>query len=78
MYNSFTDIQTLAHTEWNNVTPAGYEVFPNNHNSHINNYKGGVFQQAVSALPDTDQQSYELLDPDRMQTYGFEYQPTVG
>lgn len=43
----------------------------------INPYKGGTFQQSVSGLPDTDQLSYELLHPDRFQTYGFEYLPSV-
>lgn len=40
-------------------------------------YKGNVWQQTVSALPSTDHLSYELLDPSRMQTYGFEYRPSV-
>ena len=63
--------------EWNEVTPAGYEVFPENNNAHINAYKGGVFQQCVSGLPETDQSSYELQNPNQYQLYGFEYQPSV-
>lgn len=68
---------SLALIEWNNVTPEGYEIWPDNYDAHLNGYRGGIFQQAVSALPETDQLSYELLDPDRFNTYGFEYQPTV-
>ena len=64
-------------TEWNNVTPDGYEIWPDNYDSHLNAYRGGIYQQAVSALPVTDQVSYELLDPTRFQKYGFEYQPSV-
>lgn len=63
--------------EWNEVIPEGYEIWPENYGAHINTYKGGIFQQAVSALPETDQLSYELLDPTRFNTYGFEYQPSV-
>jgi beta-glucanase (GH16 family) len=37
-------------------------------------YKGGVFQQAMSALSFTDQQAYEL-DAGTFSTYGFEYKP---
>ena len=59
------------------MTPAGYEVFPDNNNAHINAYKGGVFQQCVSGLPETDQSSYELQNPNQYQLYGFEYQPSV-
>lgn len=68
----------LSHNvEWNNVTPEGYEIWPENYDAHLNGYRGGIFQQAVSALPETDQLSYELLDPTRFNTYGFEYQPSV-
>lgn len=63
--------------EWNNVTPSGYEIWPENYDAHLNAYRGGIFQQAVSALPETDQLSYELLDPNRFNSYGFEYQPSV-
>lgn len=64
-------------TEWNEVIPEGYEIWPDNYGAHINNYKGGVLQQAVSALPETDQLSYHLLNSTRFNTYGFEYQPSV-
>ncbi|KAI0036622.1 beta-glucan synthesis-associated protein [Vararia minispora EC-137] len=40
----------------------------------LNSYKGGVFQQAISALSDTDQGAYEL-DGGGFSTYGYEYEP---
>lgn len=43
----------------------------------LNPYKGGVFQQAVSALSQTDQQAYELSGGG-FSVYGFEYKPGAG
>jgi beta-glucanase (GH16 family) len=43
----------------------------------LNPYKGGVFQQAVSALTQTDQQAYELSGGG-FSVYGFEYKPGTG
>jgi hypothetical protein len=40
----------------------------------LNPYKGGVFQQAVSALSTTDQQAYELTGGG-YSVYGYEYAP---
>ncbi|KZV76984.1 glycoside hydrolase family 16 protein [Peniophora sp. CONT] len=40
--------------------------------SEINSYRGGAFQQAVSALSDTDQTAYEL-DGGGFSVYGYEY-----
>ncbi|KAI0305008.1 beta-glucan synthesis-associated [Russula brevipes] len=42
--------------------------------TEINTYKGGVFQQAVSALSTTDQTAYEL-NGGGFSVYGFEYLP---
>ncbi|KAH9982345.1 beta-glucan synthesis-associated [Lactifluus volemus] len=42
--------------------------------TEINPYKGGVLQQAVSALTDTDQTAYQL-NGGRFSVYGFEYSP---
>jgi hypothetical protein len=40
----------------------------------LNPYKGGVFQQAVSALATTDQRAYELSGGG-FSVYGYEYKP---
>jgi len=40
----------------------------------LNSYKGGVFQQAVSALTQTNQQAYELSGGG-FSVYGYEYKP---
>ncbi|KAI0271413.1 beta-glucan synthesis-associated [Gloeopeniophorella convolvens] len=42
--------------------------------TEINPYKGGVFQQAVSGLTDTNQTCYELTGG-CFSVYGFEYKP---
>jgi hypothetical protein len=42
--------------------------------TELNSYKGGVFQQAVSAITETDQQAYEL-NGGGFSVYGFEYKP---
>jgi hypothetical protein len=44
--------------------------------SILNPYKGGAFQQAVSALSTTDQQAYELSGGG-YSVYGYEYVPGV-
>lgn len=45
--------------------------------TQLNPYKGGVFQQAVSAVTQTDQQAYEL-GRGTFSVYGFEYKPGTG
>ncbi|KAI0041791.1 glycoside hydrolase family 16 protein [Auriscalpium vulgare] len=42
--------------------------------THLNSYKGGVFQQAVSALTNTKSTAYEL-NGNVFDVYGFEYKP---
>jgi Beta-glucan synthesis-associated protein SKN1/KRE6/Sbg1 len=42
--------------------------------TQINPYKGGVFQQAVSALTETDPTAYEKNGAN-FSVYGFEYKP---
>jgi hypothetical protein len=46
----------------------------NTNNTQLNGYKGGVYQQSVSALTVTDQTAYEL-NGGGYSVYGFEYQP---
>jgi len=41
----------------------------------INGYRGGVFQQAISATSATNQLCYELSSAPCFSTYGFEYKP---
>ena len=45
----------------------------------VNNFKGGIFQQATSAICVTDQEAYTQLaaTPDEIvfSTYGYEYKP---
>ncbi len=50
---------------------------PNTRITELNSYKGGVFQQAVSAITQTDQQAYELSGGG-FSVYGFEYKPGTG
>ncbi|KAH9969089.1 beta-glucan synthesis-associated protein [Russula dissimulans] len=47
---------------------------PNPNVTKLNTYKGGVYQQAVSALSVTDQTAYELTGGG-FSTYGFQYKP---
>jgi hypothetical protein len=49
-------------------------VIPNKTNTQLNNYKGGAFQQSISAVSNTDQICYEQ-DAQCYSTYGFEYKP---
>jgi hypothetical protein len=49
-------------------------VIPNKTNTQLNNYKGGAFQQSISAVSNTDQICYEQ-DAKCYSTYGFEYKP---
>jgi hypothetical protein len=63
--------------DWNQVSPEGYSVWPDVFDSHINPYQGNTLQQSCSGLPSTDQESYELVNPNQYQLYGFEYQPSV-
>jgi beta-glucanase (GH16 family) len=53
---------------------ANNSVVYNSSVTEYNSYKGGVFQQAVSALSITDQTAYEL-NGGAFSVYGFEYQP---
>lgn len=45
--------------------------------TELNTYRGGVYQQAVSALTTTDQTAYELSGGG-FSVYGFEYKPGTG
>lgn len=65
-----------AQYHWHNKSDADFKFY-DYMNSHLNPYVGGVYQQAVSGLPDSDQQSYELLDNKKFNTYGFEWIPSV-
>ncbi|KAH9984637.1 glycoside hydrolase family 16 protein [Russula compacta] len=51
-----------------------YSNIPDPSITNLNTYKGGVFQQAVSALADTNQESYELSGGG-FSVYGYEYKP---
>jgi beta-glucan synthesis-associated protein KRE6 len=42
--------------------------------TQLNQYKGGVYQQAVSAISVTDQNAYEKTEGG-YSIYGFEYMP---
>ena len=42
----------------------------------FNTYKGGAYQQSISALTVTDQTAYEL-NGGGFSVYGFEYQPGI-
>jgi len=46
----------------------------NTDNTLINSFKGGVYQQSISALTVTDQTAYEL-NGGGYSVYGYEYQP---
>ncbi|KAL8283741.1 hypothetical protein RQP46_005536 [Phenoliferia psychrophenolica] len=61
-----------ASYEFNNATPA--TTVYDSDNTYINTYKGGVYQQAVSAVTLTDQTSYELSGK-KFSTYGWEAFP---
>ncbi|CAA7258630.1 unnamed protein product [Cyclocybe aegerita] len=62
---------------------AGYDWFNTSANliipdptiSVLNEYKGGVFQQATSVVSETDQNCYELTGKGCFSVYGFEYTP---
>jgi beta-glucan synthesis-associated protein KRE6 len=40
-----------------------------------NGYRGGVFQQAISSISQTNQNCYEKADSPCYSVYGFEYKP---
>lgn len=63
-----------AQYHWHNKSNADFQFY-DHMNAHLNPYVGGVYQQAVSGLPDSDQSSYELLHKDQYATYGFEWVP---
>ena len=69
--NAYTSLQPFNYnyTYQTNRT----QVF-NTGTTELNSYKGGVFQQAVSALSQTNQQAYEL-NGGLFSVYGFEYKP---
>ena len=46
--------------------------------TEINAFRGNVFQQSISGLAKTDQESYYLLDQNKFQTYAVEYKPSEG
>lgn len=60
---------------WHNVSSEDFELF-DNYEAHLNPYRGNELQQSVSGLPETDQVSYEELDPTKYATFGFEYLPS--
>ncbi len=43
--------------------------------SEFNNYEGGVYQQAISAVTRIPSQGYELAENPRYVTFGMEYEP---
>jgi hypothetical protein len=59
--------------EWFNTS--ANEIIYNASVSAPNGYKGGAFQQAISALSVTNQQCYERSTSPCYSLYGFEYKP---
>ncbi|KAF5358816.1 hypothetical protein D9758_008569 [Tetrapyrgos nigripes] len=59
--------------QWSNRTPTDYVIY-NRSITHLNSWKGSVWQQAASAVSMTDQDCYEL-NTGCFSTYGFEYLP---
>lgn len=57
---------------WYNTT-GNFEIYDPD-NSELNDYLGGVFQQATSGVTNTDQNCYELATK-CFSVYGFEYKP---
>ncbi|GAA5825836.1 hypothetical protein JCM11251_000020 [Rhodosporidiobolus azoricus] len=53
------------------------EYFDNDYLTSPNSYKGGVYQQVISGLSETNPDSYNTSNPDEMATYGVEYRPTA-
>jgi len=58
---------------WNN--DSAYQIIPDPTITSHNNYEGGAYQMAVSAITQTDQNCYERLGTGCYSIYGFEYQP---
>lgn len=50
-------------------------IINNSTATKVNGYRGGVFQQAISATSATNQLCYELSSAPCFSTYGFEYKP---
>ncbi|KAJ7071182.1 beta-glucan synthesis-associated [Mycena amicta] len=50
-------------------------IIPNPAISQLNSYLGGAFQQATSVVTNTNQQCYQLVDPNCFEVFGFEYKP---
>lgn len=73
-FKAYTSLQPFNYnyTYQTNAT----QIF-NTATTQLNPYKGGVFQQAVSAVTQTNQQSYELSGGG-FSVYGFEYKPGTG
>ena len=67
-------LQSRQPFNYNYTYPTNYTQINNARITELNSYKGGVFQQAVSALTQTDQQAYELSGGG-FSVYGFEYKP---
>ncbi|KAI0669590.1 glycoside hydrolase family 16 protein [Trametes maxima] len=57
---------------WFNTSDTLY--IPDDTVSRLNNYRGGVYQQATSVVTVTDQEAYEFNGA-KYTTYGFQYQP---
>jgi beta-glucanase (GH16 family) len=54
------------------IDAATNAIIANTSSTALNGYKGGSFQQAISAISNTDQECYELTGQ-CYSTYGFEY-----
>lgn len=63
--------------DFNYTYATNYTTVYNTSITQLNTYKGGVYQQAVSALTTTDQTAYEL-GGGGFSVYGFEYKPGIG
>jgi hypothetical protein len=73
-FKAYTSFQPF---NYNYTYASNYTQVYNTATTELNPYKGGVFQQAVSALTQTTQQAYELSGGG-FSVYGFEYKPGTG
>ncbi|EJF66803.1 beta-glucan synthesis-associated protein [Dichomitus squalens] len=60
---------------WKNTTDN--LIIPDPDISKLNNYRGGVYQQATSVVTQTNQDAYEFSGQ-QYSTYGFQYKPGFG
>jgi hypothetical protein len=68
---------SLQPFDFNYTFMTNYTNIYNTTATELNTYKGGVYQEAVSALTTTDQTAYELSGGG-FSIYGFEYKPGTG